>query len=47
MTLDEFRNALRQLLNDAIKSGLALDDVGTVAEEELHPTFDAEILLGS
>lgn len=41
MTIDEFRNALRILLNDAIRSGLKIDDVLEAADRELHPDFDA------
>ncbi len=37
MTADEFRNALRCLLNDAARSGLHVDDILSAAEEELHP----------
>lgn len=42
VTLDEFRNALHQLLNDAIRGGLDVDDLLIVADEELHPVFESE-----
>lgn len=41
MNIDEFRNALRGLLNDAAKSGLAIEDIIEAVEGELHPEFDA------
>lgn len=40
MSLEEFRNALRTLLNDAIKGGIDIDDLLAVADEELHPGFE-------
>jgi hypothetical protein len=40
MNKDEFRNALRGLINDAVKSGLDIDVILIVADEELHPDFD-------
>ena len=45
MTIDEFRNALRSLLNDAVRSGINIDDVLAAAEEELHPEPDWDQLL--
>lgn len=36
MRIDEFRNALRILLNDARKSGLDVDELLTAAEMEFH-----------
>ena len=39
MTIGEFRNALRVLLNDAIRSGLNIDDLIKAAEKELHPIY--------
>lgn len=40
MTVDEFKSALRCLLNDAIRSGIDIDELLTAAEAELHPSFD-------
>jgi phosphoribosylaminoimidazole carboxylase (NCAIR synthetase) len=45
MSIDEFRNALRTLLNDAVRAGLDVDNLLAVADEELHPAFDR--LMGS
>jgi len=39
MTIDEFRVALRMLLNEAVKSGLDVDDILEVTDDELHPEF--------
>lgn len=43
MTIDEFRNALRSLLNDAIRSGLDIDVIIEAAEEEIHPAFESAV----
>jgi hypothetical protein len=40
MTTEEFRNALRKLLEDAVRSGIDIDKILTIADEELHPDFD-------
>ena len=45
MTVDEFRNALRMLLNDAIRGGLSPDDLSEAAEAELHPSLDADDII--
>lgn len=39
MSIDEFRNALRTLLNDAVRSGLDIDRILAVVDEESHPEF--------
>lgn len=39
MTLDEFINALHKLLDDAVKGGLAAEDVQDVAEAIINNTF--------
>jgi hypothetical protein len=43
MTIDEYRNALRILLNDAVRAGLDVDDLLTVSDEELHPEFASDL----
>jgi hypothetical protein len=40
MTIGEFRNALRTLLNDAIRGGLHIDDILEAVDKEAHPEFD-------
>lgn len=40
MTIEEFRNALRTLLNDAARAGLDIDAVLEAADAELHPEFE-------
>lgn len=42
MTIDELRNAVRQLLNDAVRGGLEIDDVIEAIEQELHPEMETE-----
>jgi hypothetical protein len=45
MNIDEFRNALRGLLNDAVKGGLGIDDILSAVDAELHPACDLDDLL--
>ena len=45
MTIDEFRNTFRSLLNDAIRGGLEIDAIMAAADAELHPEFDLDIVL--
>lgn len=40
MTIDEFRNALKGLLNDAARSRLPIPELLRVADEELRPQMD-------
>lgn len=40
MTIDEFQNDMRILLNDAIEAGLDIDLIIEAAENELHPEFE-------
>jgi hypothetical protein len=42
MTIDEFKIALRALLNEAVASGHDVADVIEAAEEEIHPVFDLD-----
>lgn len=42
MNIDEFRNALRILLNDAVNSGIEIDQLLEAADAELHPAFDLD-----
>lgn len=46
MTIDEFRNELRRLLDDAATGGLNVDDLLDAADAELHPKeyFDLQPL---
>ena len=39
MTLDEFENALRRLLDDAVSGGLSVDDIQESAEAIINNTF--------
>ena len=45
MNIEEFRNALRTLLNEAVRGGLDIDDLQEAADAELHPEFDLDATL--
>lgn len=44
MTIDEFRNAFRNLLNDAAEDGIDVDELLAAVDEELHPPFEHDTL---
>jgi uncharacterized protein (UPF0147 family) len=42
--VDEFRTALKALLNEAVRSGLDIDVLLEIANDELHPEFTEDMI---